>query len=359
MSPYTAEALAQNELIDVSRIPISQSVSVCSLFAGCGGMELGFLGGFSVYKGSNRLDLEENPYRIIWANDVYDMAVETYKKNLGAHIVCGDIRDISHNQIPDVDVVLGGFPCQDFSISGKQEGLHTERGKLYLEMKRIIESKQPKTFVAENVKNLLNPKLVDPETGMTAFDTICSTFEQIGYRIYTKLFHAADYSVPQRRERVFIVGIRKDVTKEFHFPKTVFESVTSKMAIDDLWGLEEDLSIPNHSERSLAKFKEPRRLGNQGNYKIPENGFSQVIRAEHHMNIQAHYRPMDARKDPEDRSNWRRLTVREAARIQSFPDNFVFLGSKTHTYRQIGNAVPPLLAWHLARAVYLTIHDEK
>lgn len=341
-----------NELVDVRKLnlPKAKSFKVASLFCGCGGMDIGFMGGFKVFAGKNQKMFEKNPFQVVWANDIYARAIESYTHNIGNHAYLGSIVDVNTNHIPDVDVVLGGFPCQDFSISGKMGGLTTERGRLYLQMLRVIKAKKPKAFVAENVKNLLNPNLIDPDTGKTAIETICKAFDGAGYKIYKKLFYAPDYGIPQRRERVIIVGIRKDIKSTYKFPASFHGLMTTEEALDDLWGKEDDLSIPNHHQRSLARFKPPARNGNQGNYQIPRFGQSQVMRAEHHMNIQAHYRGVDG-GDPIDRKNWRRLTVREAARLQSFPDNYEFLGNKGDTYRQIGNAVPPILAWYIARSV--------
>ena len=166
---------------------------------------------------------------------------------------------------------------------------------------------------------------------------------------------APDYGVPQKRERVFIVGIRNDLQSEFKFPKPIHSPMTSKQAIDDLWGKENDCAIFNHNQISLAKFRPPSNVGTQGNQMIPANGPSHVMRAEHHMNIQAHYRTIDPNKDIQDRSNWRRLTVREAARLQTFPDEFEFIGNKSSSYKQVGNAVPPMLGWYVAKALELTL----
>lgn len=354
---YIEKALSEQDLLDVTDLQDQKVLKVGSLFAGCGGMDLGFLGGFSVFAGTNKVSFEKNPFKLVWANDIYEYAVKSYKHNIGNHIVLGDILDIDENVIPEVDIILGGFPCQDFSISGKQAGLESERGQLYKQIIRIVEAKRPLAFVAENVKNLLNPKLVDAQTGISAFDTICKAFNNIGYDIYTKLLQAPDYGIPQRRERVFIVGIRKDCNSEYKFPNPHHSKVTTEMALDDLWGKEENSTIPNHNQRSLAKFKPPSKNGNQGNYQIPRHGFSQVMRAEHHMNIQAHYRTYNE-NEPLNRDYWRRLTVREAARLQAFPDSFKFIGEKSHAYKQLGNAVPPVLAWYLARSVYRTVTQE-
>lgn len=341
---------AINQGIDVREIPKGKTYRVVSLFSGCGGLDLGFLGGFSVFSGENKLAFEKNPYEIIWANDFYKPACESYSQFFNHKIVCGDITKIDKVSIPVGDIIIGGFPCQDFSISGKQGGLNTERGNLYLQMLEIIKIQKPIAFLAENVKNILSPILVD-EHGLRAIERIEKDFESIGYNVQTNLVYAPDYGIPQRRWRVFIVGINKSVNRKFQMPKSHHPLMTAKQAIDDLWGKENDLSIPNHNQVSLAKFKPPKRNGNQGNYQVQANQPSQTIRSEHHMNIQAHYRTYNE-AEPQNRDYWRRLTVRECARLQTFPDNFVFVGPKTATYKVVGNAVPPMLSWYMARALY-------
>ncbi|PTL37411.1 DNA cytosine methyltransferase [Alkalicoccus saliphilus] len=322
-----------------------------SLFSGCGGMDLGFKGGFSVFGEK----YERNLLNPVWANDIFPQAIETYKKNFGDHMVKGDIQNIldSSTEIfpPDIDVVIGGFPCQDFSVAGKRQGITVKRGRLYLQMKRVIERTAPKIFVAENVEGLINMNGgVVLNTIKNDLSSIIHDDNKVEYDVKHFLLHAADYGVPQVRKRVFIVGVRRDVSGEFTLPKPthVNKWKTAKEAIEDLWGKEEDLSIPNHNQISRAKFYPGRRM--QGNSRIKADKPSVTIRAEHHGNIEAHYNTYNSENE-EDMRGWRRLTVRECARIQSFPDDFVFLGSATQTYKQIGNAVPPVLGWHVARAV--------
>lgn len=345
------------DLVSVKMLPKGPTLNVVALFAGCGGFSLGVKGGFKLFTGENEIELKKNPFKVIWSNEIEPTAVSTYRANLGDMIVHKSITEIKSTEVPDCDLVIGGFPCQDFSISGKLAGLSSDRGQLYKEMARVIKAKKPKAFAAENVKNLLNPKLIDPDTGKTAFETIVAEFSKCGYKIYHKVIKGPEYGLPQNRERVFIVGIRKDIKTEFKFPAPLFKKMSSQDAIDDLWALEDYSQVPNHDQVSLAKFKPPSKSGNQGNYKLKADKPSYTMRAEHHMNIQAHYRTHKA-SEPENRDFWRRLTVREAARIQAFPDNYVFQGTKFWAYKQVGNAVPPLFSWYVARAIYLTIHDK-
>jgi DNA (cytosine-5)-methyltransferase 1 len=342
------------ELIDVAKLPKGDCYKVVALFSGCGGFSLGFKGGFELFPNTHRIKYKKNPFEIIWSNDISPYAVDSYLKNFKSEVVCDDIRNINSSDIPDCDILIGGFPCQDFSISGKMKGFDSLRGKLYQELVRLIKDKKPIAFVAENVRNIQNPSLWDAERNQTVFQSILGDFKGCGYNVSTKLIYAPDYGLPQKRERVFFVGIREDINKKFYFPSSHHKILTVKDAIDDLWGIETKGLVANHDQRSLAKFKPPSKNGNQGNYKLKPDQPSYVMRAEHHMNIQAHYRTYNE-LEPENRDYWRRLTVREAARIQGFPDDFVFSGSKVHTYSQVGNAVPPVLSWYIARALYKSL----
>lgn len=311
---------------------------VISLFSGCGGMDLGFKGNFSYLEEK----YPEHGFEIVFANDIFKEACQTYKINFDHDPVCLDIKEYLDGGgfLPDCDVVIGGFPCQDFSLSGKRKGLGTERGKLYLQMKRVIEEKAPEIFIAENVKGLTMFK--------EAFEIIKNDFRSIEprYRIFYKVLHAADYGIPQSRERVFIVGFKESNTGQFFFPENTHSLeegnkkkwVSSKDAIDDLYEYDGKIkdNIENQNQYSKAKHYGDHL---QGNKSIKRDYLSPTIRAEHHGNIEFHY------------NKTRRLTVRECARIQSFPDDFVFEGSTTKAYVQVGNAVPPVLAWHIAKSV--------
>lgn len=328
-------------------------LKVVSLFSGAGGLDLGFIGGFN-FLGKHYASL---PFDIIFANDNYPQAVDTYRYNIGHHIIEGDIVHLLKNR-PDIlpataDVVIGGFPCQDFSVAGKRQGITVKRGRLYLQMHKVIQKIAPKVFVAENVEGLLNlEKGLILEVIMNDLAKITHEGKTIHYNVSHHLLNAADYGVPQTRRRLFIVGIRQDLESSFTPPKAVVSEenwVTSKEAIDDLWGKEKCSGIPNHKQISRARFYPGKTM--QGNVQIRPDRPSITIRAEHHGNIEAHYRTLNNSTDNSDMSGWRRLTVRECARIQSFPDSFIFKGAMSHTYRLVGNAVPPVLGWHVARSI--------
>lgn len=299
-------------------------MKVVSLFSGCGGMDLGFRGDFSVlgqlYK---RL-----PFEIIWANDLNEAACKTYRRNIGAHIVLGDIWQVMDDLPASADVVIGGFPCQDISVNGKGAGVTGKRSGLYRAMVEVVNKLKPKVFVAENVKGLLMKHNAE------SLKQVLSDFKALGYTISYKLYNAADYGVPQTRERVIIVGTRSDVSEFFH-PEPIFtkrEHISAYQAIHDLHDLPENEAI-NHVWSRANKSAE------QGNRKLIADRPGYTIRAECHGNIQFHY------------DLPRRISMREAARFQSFPDTFIFDSKLRETERQVGNAVPPVLAWHIANAI--------
>ncbi len=317
---------------------------VVSLFCGCGGMDLGFTGGFSYL----RKNYKNNPIDIVFANDIEKNACNTYNYNFNHNAICEDISNIEVESIPDCDIVIGGFPCQDFSLAGKRKGFDSTRGLLYKQMLRVIKEKQPLVFVAENVEGL-TLKI----NGESPLLKIIDEFENVGYKVKYKLFNTAYYEVPEMRKRVIIVGVRNDISEEYEYPKEIMNEnnwLTAKDAIDDLWDKLGKNEVPNHSEKDYSKAKFNPNGKGQGNRLLDANKPSVTIRAEHHGNIEGHYRTYNE-ENSKDVKNWRRLTVRECARIQSFPDNFVFPGAASAAYKQIGNAVPPVFAWHICNSV--------
>lgn len=338
---------------DVENIEIKSTLKVLSLFSGCGGMDLGFRGDFVF----NNKTYEKNPFEIVFANDILEHACKTYEFNFKHKPYCGDIRDLDITQLPKADIVIGGFPCQDFSLAGKRKGLSAERGRLYLEMKKVIEYVKPMAFVAENVDGIRLSKNGEEKS---ALDIIIQDFKNVGYDVMYAPLNASNYGVPQSRIRVIIIGIRNDLNKKIFYPQPKYGNgflnpvVTAKDAIDDLWDKIGITNIKNHTEKdySKAKFYVGKKL--QGNNQIKADSPSPTIRSEHHGNIEGHYRT----RLPEDPTNilgWRRLSVRECARLQSFPDNFEFVGGASTAYKEVGNAVPPVLAWNVSRALYKSL----
>ena len=320
-------AAVRGEALKIASTKIPNKHTIASLFAGCGGLDLGFIGGF---KFAGRV-YGRIPHTLLWANDIDSYACKVYRENLGRDIVEADIREVldAGKSTARADILLGGFPCQDFSQAGKRLGFKTDRGVLYQAMVQVAQQMGPKVFVAENVKGILSIE--------GAIDTIKRDFMRAGFQSVQEYpVQAGDYGIPQNRQRVFIIGWKhKKHGEAFQFPKGTGQTLNTKQAIDDLkdkeWG-----EVDGHTW-ALAKHMP----GLQGNETMPADGLAYTIRAEHHMNIQFHY------------SLSRRVSVREAARLQSFPDEFRLGGvSKNQGYRMIGNAVPPVLAWHLAKAIH-------
>lgn len=319
----------------MKKIKKIKKYSVISLFSGCGGLDLGFTGGFSFLNKK----YDKRNFEITWANDIDQASCDTFRKNFKADISCGDITKILNGgeqssfldkPLPKTaDIVLGGFPCQDFSHAGKRKGFNSERGLLYLSMAEVIKRTKPLLFIAENVKGLLTMD------GGKAIKTIIKDFEALGYHVRYKLVIAADYGVPQLRERVIIVGTKKGKLPPFEFPEPILNKnnwVNLKQALGDLENLDEG-AVSNHY------WSKAKKNNGQGNTTVSPDKPGPTMRTEHHGNIEFHW------------NGKRRLSAREAARIQSFPDDFIFYPSTSSAYKQIGNAVPPVMAWHVATAI--------
>ena len=341
---YTAKKIGRNWVVDSDEeYPVrkrthkngilNDHATITSLFSGCGGMDLGFIGGFD-FLGAH---YPKTGFDIIWANEINPAACKTYKQNIGRHIINADFNDICDQLPKTADIIIGGFPCQDISINGKMRGIKGERSSLYTYIIKAVETVKPKVFVAENVGGLL---LKQNEYSL---NKILEDFNSLRYNVSYQRYNAADYGVPQTRDRVFIVGTQAGFPK-FTPPKpTHSHPITAKEAIGDLEAREKD-EVFSHIW-SLANAS-----GEQGNRRLLADRPGYTIRAECHGNIQFHY------------SLPRRISMREAARIQSFPDSFLFPCKLRETERQIGNAVPPVLAWHVAESVKKVLgvnsHDE-
>ncbi len=298
--------------------------SIVSLFSGCGGLDLGFRGGFT----SLGVKYARNPFDIVWANEINKAACATYYANVDTSIVNGSIEDQFLGMPSYADVVLGGFPCQDISINGKMAGVAGKRSGLYIWMVKAVAQLRPKVFVAENVKALLMKR------HESSLKQVIEDFSSIGYNVTYHLYDAADYGVPQIRERVIIVGVRKDIAVAYVPPEptTADRRITASEALSDLENCVENPSI-NHIW-SAAKPS-----SGQGLRFLTADNPATTMRSECHGNIQFHY------------SLPRRISMREAARLQSFPDDFIFQAKIRETERMIGNAVPPVFAWHIANAI--------
>lgn len=278
----------------------------------------------------------------MWANDIYPDAVATYRKNIGSHIVEKDIREISSNDIADCDAIVGGFPCQGFSVANWTRTVGDERNSLYREMVRVIRDKMPIFFVVENVKGIVS-------LGKGAvLKKIISDFQSTGYTTRWSILNCADYGVPQKRMRFVMLGIRNDIfTGDIIFPPKpshchpdkIIEGRLPWVAVGDALAHFPDPdtanSIPNHSySRYKLTFN-----GHLGHRFIDPKAPAPTVtgRGDEKGGVVVLHHP----------GNHRRMSARELAAVQSFPDDFVFEGPRSSAYRQIANAVPPLLGYSI------------
>lgn len=324
-----------------------EKIKVASLFCGCGGMDLGVLGGFT-YLGK---DYSANPFEIVYSVDNDEYCTQIYNENFSHKCIVKDVRDIKIDEMPQFDMLIGGFPCQSFSISAQNPprlGYKDERGMLFFEMVKILKERHPRFFIAENVKGILSANKGQ------AFPMIIKEFRDAGYTVVHKLLNASDYGVPQKRERVIIVGFKNtDDFKKFHYPYRVKESdkkVLGDVIINEA-NSDESLFF---SEKAVAGMMAVREKMNKG------RAMSLI---EPCNTISAHLAKVSLNStDPVfmvgDR--YRRFSTREAARIQSFPDTFKLDSvSQIRQYKAIGNAVPPVLMWHVIHSLQnvLSVHQ--
>lgn len=314
-----------------------EKLKVASLFCGCGGTDVGLLGGFDFlgkYYNSNSME-------IVYANDIDDNACKIFKENFGITPDNRDIREVKTEEIPEFDILTGGFPCQSFSIvaqNPKRLGVKDERGKLFFEMCRILRERQPKCFIAENVKGILTANK------RSAFPLILKEFEESGYEVQYQILNSADYGVPQKRERVIIVGFRKDLNITFSFPEAEIEDETKYTPLKTVIEKRVDEKY-FFSERAVAGMMKKRESMNKGRAQDINKPCNTVG---------AHLAKVSLNStDPVlmEGERYRRFTPREVARIQSFPDDFELVGSEAAQYRALGNAIPPVMFWYVAKAV--------
>lgn len=299
-------------------------MKIISLFSGAGGLDLGLI---------------QAGNEVVWANDIDKDAVATYRENIGNHIICDDIKNIDITNLPDADVVVGGFPCQGFSVANRMRALDDDRNQLYKFFYNTILIKQPKFFIAENVKGILS--LGKGE----AIKQIVEDFEEAGYITSVNLVNLANYGVPQGRQRVLIIGQRKDLGDKmlFHFPEPTHSKdgkdlprwKSIKEAIDHFPDPDKENDVVNHV---YSAYKVEYR-NFTGHRKTDPDKPSPTILARGNgkggVCAIPHY------------NGKRRLSIRESASVQTFPENFHFIGAMNACYRQIGNAVPVHFAYLL------------
>lgn len=312
-------------------------LKVASLFCGCGGTDVGLLGNFDFlgkHYGSNNME-------IVYANDIDDNACKIFEENFGLKPDNRDIRQIPSSELPDFDILTGGFPCQSFSIiaqNPKRLGVKDDRGKLFFEMCRILKDKQPKCFIAENVKGLLTANQ------KSAFPLILEEFTNSGYDVKYTVLNAANFGVPQKRERVIMVGFRKDLNIDFSFPA---QTIKDEKLYEPLKKVIENSVDEKYyfSEKAVAGMMKKREKMNKGRAQDIEKPCNTVG---------AHLAKVSLNStDPVlfNGNRYRRFTPREVARIQSFPEQFSLVGTEAAQYRALGNAIPPVMIWYVANKV--------
>lgn len=312
-------------------------LKVASLFCGCGGMDLGIIGGF------NYLDTfyPRSTFDIVYAVDNDEYCTKIYNANFEHKCIVKDVRDIVPDKIPDFDVLVGGFPCQSFSISAQNPprlGYKDERGMLFFEMVRILKDKKPRAFIAENVKGLLSAN------NKQAFPMILREFSDAGYDVQYYLVNASKFGVPQKRERVIIIGFRDEEDKEnFIFSHFIPYSPVLGDVVDEHENENESLFFSERAVAGMLAVRDKMNKGRAQDLTQPCNTISAHL-AKVSLNSTDPVLMVDGR--------YRRFSCREAARIQSFPDSFTLdIVSPIRQYKAIGNAVPPVMMWHIANAL--------
>ena len=307
--------------------------SVVSYFCGCGGLDLGFRGGFKYHDE----DYPALPFNILEAYDNEPRCIDTYNDYFGAgHATVKDLATVKPEEVSKADILIGGFPCQEFSSCGPLGGLESERGRLYRTLIAYMNTHKPKIVVGENVINLERMEKGE------VLKTIKKDLAAAGYAVKVWKMFAPDYGIPQRRMRLIIMCVRKDIFDKYGFPEEPEARFKDRhrsieWAIGDLVDVTDNSVIPNQGDYfGASKAKKGNGQGDESNKKdMP----AYTIRANPKSRVQFHY------------SLDRRLTVRECARIQTFPDDFSFRFSKTVNISQIGNAVPPIMAYLVAQRV--------
>lgn len=320
-------------------------MNLISLFAGAGGLDLGFTkAGFNVLV-ANEFD------KAIW---------QTYEENHKARLIKGDISKIPSEEFPECDGIIGGPPCQSWSEAGSLKGIEDPRGQLFYEYIRLIKDKKPKFFLAENVKGMMAKRHTK------AVDNIVQEFEKAGYDVFIHLLNASDYGVAQDRKRVFYIGFRKDLNIQFAIPEPCHERLTLKNIIYDLKdtavpALDKNKTngatcqVPNHeyfigAYSPIYMSRNRVRSWDEPAYTVQASGRQCQLhpQAPKMVNVEPNKFEFESRA----KSLYRRLTIRECARVQGFPDDFIFHYENLNDgYKMIGNAVPVELAHKIAKCI--------
>ena len=302
------------------------------LFAGIGGIRLGFDQAF------------QNEIKTVFVSEWDDKAVETYRANFNSNVnIVGDITTVDEKNIPEHDILLAGFPCQAFSLAGRKKGFEDARGTLFFDVARIVKYHKPKVVFCENVKNLVNH-----DRGRT-FKIIKNILEELGYRVFYKVLNSKDFGVPQNRERIYIVAFRTDIAPlSFSFPdssgtSTFIKDIIEEHEVSSKYYLSTTYleSLRRHKERHMSK-------GNVFGYEIRDNdsvagaivcggmGRERNLIVDNRL---TDFKPVTHIKGEVNKEFIRKMTPREWARLQGFPDKFKFVVADTHLYKQFGNSV--------------------
>ncbi len=325
----------------------AKQVRVVSLFSGCGGMDLGALGGFRF---NGRL-YRKLPTEIVHSSDFDPRVVDIFNQNFKHQAEVIDIRHLDGSSLPKFDLLTGGFPCQSFSISAqnpKRLGYKDDRGQLFFEIKRILLETKPRAFIAENVKGLLSANKRE------AFPLILREFEDAGYTVHWSLLNSSHFGIPQKRERVFIVGFKsKTASNRFVFPEpnSIDNPVPLGAVLEDSKLIDPKFFFSDRAVRGMKTTRNSKAM-NKGRAQDPSQPCNTV--SSHLAKVSLNS------TDPVllvgDR--YRMFTPREVARIQSFPDSFKLDCPKSAAYYGLGNAVPPVLMWHVTKAVIAALNDQ-
>ena len=318
-------------------------MEIVSLFSGAGGLDLGFT---------------NQGFKIVFANDIDKDVWETFEKNHDHRIDKRSIIDIKSHEIPNSIGILGGPPCQSWSLAGAMRGIEDNRGKLFYEYLRILRDKKPLFFLAENVPGIIS------KTHLPEFEKIISEFEKLEYNVSWRLLNAKNFGVPQERKRVIIIGYRRDVGKTFDFSKLQEQAIISlKEVLEDLPDPKqakdknkpnEDLEILNHEHMNggfstIYMSRNRRKRWDEPSFTIQAGGRHAPLHPSSSEMIKVE---KDVWKFKDKKPIHRRLSVRECARIQTFPDDFIFYyDNVSKGYKMIGNAVPVKLAETLAKQI--------
>lgn len=323
---------------------------IASFFTGLGGMDLGAEGGFDFLDNH----YSKLPTEIVYAMDFDKQIAEIYNANFPITCTNLDINELDSDNVPDHDILTGGFPCQSFSViaqNPKRLGYKDDKkGRLFFELCRILKKKQPSVFVAENVKGLLSANKGE------AFPLIIHEFENAGYHVKYKVLNAAHYGVPQKRERVFIVGFKDEgILNNFEFPKPLTCDESSIVPLGRVVIPEDEVE-----KRYYFSDKAVQGMLASKNSKSMNKGRVQKL-TEPSNTVGAHLAKVSLNStDPVLCVNgkYRMFTPREVARIQSFPETFQLTASNPTNYRALGNAVAPVVMWHVTNSIIKALNSK-